>query len=56
MPELELSLELGERDFVFSPPPGEVEVLMQEAEPSPLLKEKHNESVTSSLSKEERRQ
>jgi hypothetical protein len=39
--ELELSLDLGERDFVFSPPPGEVEVPGQEAEllekpPAPL--------------------
>jgi hypothetical protein len=44
VPELELSLDLGERDFVFSPPPGEVEVAGQEAVPGPLVKEKREES------------
>jgi hypothetical protein len=56
VPELELSLDLGERDFVFSPPPGEVEVPGQEAEPGSLVKEKHKERVPISLSDEERRE
>ncbi len=56
VPELELSLDLGERDFVFSPPPGEVEVPGQAAEPGPLVKEKHKERVPISLSDEERRE
>ena len=56
VPELELSLDLGERDFVFSPPPGEVEVAGQEAEPGSLVKEKHKERVPISLSDEERRE
>ncbi len=56
VPELELSLDLGERDFVFSTPPGEVEVAGQEAEPGSLVKEKHKERVPNSLSDEERRE
>ena len=56
VPELELSLDLGERDFVFSPPPGEVEVPGQEAEQGSLVKEKHKERVPISLSDEERRE
>jgi hypothetical protein len=53
VPELELSLDLGERDFVFSPPPGEVEVAGQEAEPGSLVKEKHKERVPISVTKRE---
>ncbi len=56
VPELELSLDLGERDFVFSPPPGEVEVPEHKAEPGPFVKEKHKERVPISLSDEERRE
>jgi hypothetical protein len=53
--ELELSLELGNRDLVFSPPPVKEKVMGPQAVPGPLSEQKKEErAVPAALSVKEK--
>jgi hypothetical protein len=55
--ELDLSLELGDRDCVFSPPPGEDEMKSLEVKPGPGSEQKKKErAVPAALTEEEKKE
>jgi hypothetical protein len=58
LPELDLSLDLGDRDCVFSPPPGEDEMKSLEVKPGPWSepKKKKERAVPAALTEEEKKE
>jgi hypothetical protein len=56
LPELDLSLDLGDRDCVFSPPPGEDEMKSLEVKPGPWSEQKKERAVPAALTEEEKKE
>jgi hypothetical protein len=57
LPELDLSLDLGNRDCIFSPPPGEDEMKSLEIKPGPWSEQKKKErAVPAALTEEEKKE
>jgi hypothetical protein len=57
LPELDLSLDLGDRDCVFSPPPGEDEMKSLEVKPGPWSEQKKKErAIPAALTEEEKKE
>ncbi len=57
LPELDLSLDLGDRDCVFSPPPGEEEMKSLEVKPGSWSEQKKKErAVPAALTEGEKKE
>jgi hypothetical protein len=56
LPELDLSLDLGDRDCVFSPLPGENEMKSLEVKPGPGSEQKKERAVPAALTEEEKKE